>query len=182
MSKTKTDSKKDSNINLDVTSHLGICAKVCKKYYFILPADVRSYYDLDDMISDVVLHVFKKSALYDASKSKESTWVWHVADNKCKSILGHHTTKQYTAMKTVELTPEMSKRLHVSPRREEEAKNAVERLIQYGSDEVRDFLDKIFNSKCHAIRSVPVYELTSLATLYAVSLPDLLIVLQCFVD
>ncbi len=178
---TKTKARKSLTPQADLAQrHLGIAAKLCLKYYRYLPNDVKSYYDLDDMIADVVLHVFKKSSQYNSSKSKESTWVWHVVDNKCKSILGHFQTKQYTAMQTVELPADISEKLQVGTRRESEAKNAVERMIQYGSDEVRDFLDRIFNAK--PIKLVPAYELQQLAKQYSVSLTDLMIVLHSVVE
>ncbi len=141
--------------------------------------EVFGYYDIEDMVSDVVLHVVQKSDKYDQSKARESTWVWHVAENKCKSILGHHSSKQYTAMKTVDLTVDV-RDTNQSDYRRDQAKNAVERLIEFGSDEVRDFLDRLFNSK--PITSIPVYEIRCLARRYSISFWDLKIVLDSVLE
>ena len=171
--KTKKTREAESNL---VNRHLGIIAKHCGRFWRLLPAETRAFYDVEDMISDVVIHVLRRSQQYDASIAKESTWVWHIAENRCKSIVGHYQTKQYTACKTVELTTEVKDSIHYSTRRESEAKSAVERMIQYGSDEVRDFLDRLFNSK--RITIIPVYELQTLAKQYSVTLTDLMIVLR----
>ncbi len=179
MSKSRSKSKKackETESGLIANRHLGIIARHCSRYWKILPAETRSYYDIEDMIGDVVLHVIKRAHHYDADKAKESTWVWHVAENRCRSIVGHYQTKQYTACQTVELTTEVDDVTHYSTRRENEAKNAVERMIEFGSAEVRDFLDRIFNSR--HITVIPAYELQTLAKQHSVSLTDLMIVLK----
>lgn len=128
----------------------------------MLPVSVRSYYDPEDMIADVAFHVFKKSGLFNPEKARESTWVQHVTDNKCKSILAHHTAQRYSACETVELTSEVWSGVRApSTLALREAKSAVERVIQFGSDEVREFLDLLFNGGL--ITCVPVYALREAA-------------------
>lgn len=149
-SNTKTSSKKSSDI---ATKNLGLVYQRCLYWYKRLPPEVKVYYDLEDMVNDVVLHVFRMRHKYDDSRGKDSTWVWHTADNKCKSILSHHRTRQYSACDTVKIEDNvpntdtsLSTRLTAPDTMEQrEALNAVEKVIEASSDAARDLLEQIFS-------------------------------------
>ena len=117
-------------------------------YHKFLPLSTRRYYEMDDMISEVVLRLLAKSKLFDATKAKEITWVWCVVDNQCKSILDRYCkSKSAAACLTVEMTPEiemvLESKIHVST----ESKAAVERVISVATDRALDLLDDILNGK-----------------------------------
>jgi len=101
------------------------------------------------MISEVVLHVYRNRGCYNPQRAKESTWVWHVADNKCKVILSHYRKMKYEACSTIEITNEMSVYL-TSPKttlERREAIDTIERVIELGSEAARDLLEKIFTGR-----------------------------------
>jgi DNA-directed RNA polymerase specialized sigma24 family protein len=129
--------------------HLGLIAQRVLHYWWMLPARVRAWYDADDMVAEVVLHVFRVSSRHDSARAKESTWVWWVATNKCKSILSHHQTLQYAACVEEELTEETAENFSsfedVDRQRLFAACNAVERTIEAGPVGVRELLDRILN-------------------------------------
>ena len=77
--------------------HLGIIVKRCMHWYRRLPKRVQAFYDVEDMIGDVVLHVITYAApRYKRDMAAGSTYVWHVTDNKCKMILTHYARIKYT--------------------------------------------------------------------------------------
>ena len=82
------------------------------------------------MIGEVVLHVHKVAIKFDPDKAKESTWVYRVADNRCKGIVSHHRLQRYELAETVELTPELEVRLRTASTLERrEAVAAVEGVL-----------------------------------------------------
>lgn len=124
-------------------NHLGIIVGRVSYWWKYLPQRTRAFYDRDDMISEVVAHVYARRGKYSSSRAGESTFVFRVSENKCRSILSHYASQQYTARGTIDLTPEVAR--HVSrPADEaerEEALNALERVIEYGSDAALDLLE-----------------------------------------
>ena len=170
--------------------HLGIIAQRAHVYWRRLPAGARNYYDIDDMIADVVLHIWKRASSYNPKRAQESTWVWRVADNRCKEICAHYLSQKYTACGESDLlidlleTRETSQE-HCIPHRGilpanrdagrlREACEAVERMIEFGSDAVQDLLEQIL---CGHLRSRPspdtVVELKACAKKHSVRLRDL---------
>lgn len=122
--------------------HLGIIAERCKRHWASLPPRVRASYDMEDMLGDAVAHVLTVQHKHDPKRAKESTFVFHVADNKCKSILAKYSSKKVTPpgelldledLSAIE-DPDAEARL-------QEAKNAVERVIERGSDRVCDVVE-----------------------------------------
>lgn len=129
--------------------HLGIIAQRSIYWHRNLPSHVKNSYDVEDMISDVVIHVIKRAHRHNITRGKESTFVWHTADNYCMSILTHYKTKQYTACGTVELTPELMRSKAISHLASDEdrfchALNAVERVIEFASDQLLNLIEQIF--------------------------------------
>jgi DNA-directed RNA polymerase specialized sigma24 family protein len=151
--------------------HLGIIAQRVFVYWKLLPESVRSYYDADDMIGDVVLQVWRVSPRYDPKRAKESTWIWHVANNQCRSILARYRLQKYATIQAADLmtaVTEKASSAHASHSaingnpatvegvRLREAYDAVERVIQSGSAALRDFLQQVFHQK---LRRKPPHEI-----------------------
>lgn len=163
--KTRNGKIVKQNVDL-VTRHLGIIASRVIYWYRILPNSAKLSYDVEDMISDVVLHVIKRAHLHNIARGKESTFVWHTADNRCKSIISHYKTKQFSACATVELTPELYRQIVgceanqdkeiceptiepiPNPDSEQDqfylSLNAVERVIELASDQLLNLIEQIF--------------------------------------
>ncbi len=160
---------------------------------------MRSYYDADDMISDVVMHVLAQSPKHDATRGKESTFVWWTADNKCKCILKFYQ-KQIRAgapvqvedeygnvftrgsCVTVELSPTMTRTLTCEDEGPEfvRALNAIERVIEFSSDAVCDLLEKLLTGTLtrREISTDLIGELRTTATQHGATLDDFMRVLH----
>jgi hypothetical protein len=96
------------------------------------------------MVSEVALHVIRVSRKFDPAVAKESTFVYHVADNKCKVILHRYQTQSRAACDTVTLTDLLSRHLSADDNlRVREAADAVERVIEESPDAVRELLEMI---------------------------------------
>ena len=138
------------------------------------------------MIQDVVLHVFQVNQKYDAAKAKESTWIQHITDNKCLSILSYYQTQYRASCETISLDASITTdsdqtvlskyddanrwRQSQSTQEIREAKEAVEKVIELGSDSVRDFLEKLLSGGL--IEEVPAYSLQALAKRCSATLKD----------
>jgi hypothetical protein len=139
--------------------HMGIIAQRCRYWWVRMPPRVRVWYELDDMIGDVVLHVFSVSHKYDPSVAKDSTFVYHVADNYCLKLLGWHQRQQrgwiQTVMESGEIgyssvetsMPEgVQERCHdtVNPSKWEisETRHAIESVIANASTAALDLIDQ----------------------------------------
>ncbi len=132
-------------------------------------------------MADALLHVHKRSPVYDPALAAESTWVYHVADNYCMGILNHHRARKYTECKTVELTEMVSKRCAAESSIElRESKDAVERVIEAGSDAVREFLHQVLNGG--RITAVPYHELLEAARRAGATFADFNRVYKAVVD
>jgi hypothetical protein len=104
---------------------------------------------VEDFIGEVVVHVVKNSPRYNPGIAKDSTWVWHVAENKCKAILSHYQKMKYVNCETVALSSEMESYI-ASPKanlERREAMNVVERVIEYASDAALELLESILTGR-----------------------------------
>ena len=172
--------KASAKENTDIaTRNLGLICGRCIYYHRRLPGSVKTFYDVEDMISEIVMHVWRVREKYDSTKARESTWLRHVTDNRCRSILSSYSEKnpitgEWEVRKkfnTSVLSDEVVNYLPVPYRGElHEAKSAVERVIEFGSDSVIDFLDKVFNGGL--ITEVPAYELRQTAKRCGARLKD----------
>lgn len=134
------------------TRHLGIIASCCITHWKRFPLDVKTFYDLEDMISDVVLHVVKVAEKYDARKAKESTWVHHVSSNYCKTLVSMRKVKRFSACQTVELTPAQELSLKALSMEEvDRAIDAVEAFISIASDGALDLLEQVLEGRLFEI-------------------------------
>jgi hypothetical protein len=152
--------------------NLGIIASRVLYYHRRLPQHVRVAYDVEDMIQEVVLHVVSvtgKMALelqkdgtianvfmgssFDAGRARDTTWTWHVANNRCKAIMLRYNLKRNTA-DVVSLTSEVEQRLKANSVVElREARSAVERVIEVASDGAAELLSQIFEGNAPALPS-----------------------------
>lgn len=119
--------------------HLRLIAYFAIRNWRRLPACVKSYYDADDMIADVVLHVVRVSSRYDPSVARETTWVGNVAQNRSRYLVDRYSAKMrvadVVALDFINDLEEPFARRHL-----QDSRDAVERVIQYGSDGVRSLL------------------------------------------
>lgn len=178
--------------------HLGIITQRVIHWHRCLPQSVRSHYDIEDMVADVVMHVIAQSSKHDATRGKESTFVWWTADNKCKCIL-KFWQKQMRAgapveveengivykrgsCATVELTDVVARKLACAGDGTEfvRALNAVERVIAHSSDSVLDVIE-ILLSGTLGRRELPIElidEVRSATAKHGATMNDFLLVLQ----
>lgn len=135
--------------------NLGIIAERALHYWQRLPASVKIFYEADDMISDVVLHVYRKARLYDADRAKPSTFVYNVASRRCQDILAHYWAPKRGAAVTVPLEESWAAEAaekaliadYVAANRNDElnSRDVIEHIIQRSPDFVRRFLAELFS-------------------------------------
>lgn len=130
--------------------HLGIIAARVLHYWWLLPPRVRAYFDAEDMISEVVLQVVKSSGKFDPLRSRETTFVWWVANNHCLTLLHKLSSIRYQIEEVLE-EGELSFAHPASGLRLQEALAGVERILQelaYSSDsDLGEYLDRLFSGK-----------------------------------
>ena len=181
-----------------VQRQMGRIIKYCVFYYKFLPSSVKNYYDLDDMINEVVLHVYTQSYKFKRELAQESTFVCHTVINKCKTLLEKYSRNKRFG-DTTEITEIVINGNHTkfSNRENEYIKHsfdAVERVIEYGSDGVLELLSSILNSSIFLVRidrGIPVMrcgryrvpvtlvsELRHLAETHAATLDDFVRVMR----
>jgi len=130
-----------------------VISQRCLKYWKHLPISARAYYDLDDMIAEVVLHVVSRASKYNAAKAKEVTWVYWVADNYCKLLLTRYGARKLTDCTTTTLsdpeTGQLRRTLQSTDNttRIREAVDAIERVIDCGSDAVCDLMEILLEGR-----------------------------------
>lgn len=133
------DNDNPLDLNKLVVDNLGIIAGRALYWWKRLPLSVKQGYDPEDMISEVALHVIKAAGHYRSDKALPSTFVYHVADNKAQLIMSHYRT----AKRCADLVP-LDKLLNLSAAdsttRLRESRSAVERVIQYASPGLRNWL------------------------------------------
>ena len=122
--------------------NLGIISQRALWWYRYLPQSVRNFYDAEDMIAEVVLHVVSNASKY-LPKCKESTWVWWVAERRCLSILSHYNRKKINVF-TVELDDKTLPST-ASIERRRMALDAVERVLEYSSDRVLNLIEQLLD-------------------------------------
>lgn len=121
-----------------ILDNLGIIAKLSLQYWRSLPISVASYFTVDDLISETVLHVVQVSKSFNDQRGKSSTFVWWAAQNHCREVLQRYSTQKRQAITcsidSLQIArPDNHVRVLI-------AKDAVERIIEFASDDVRRFL------------------------------------------
>ena len=121
-----------------------------------------------------MLRVVRFAHKFNPARAKDSTFVWHLADNCCRGLLSHYQTQQYSACETLSIEPEMEERLSIPSQLELSSSfNVVEKVIEMGSDAVCDLLDQIFSKGVQERPSrAAVEELRSLAQRCGATLED----------
>ena len=178
--------------------HIGIITTRVLHWHRCLPPSVRSHYDVEDMVADVAMHVLAQSPKHDASRGRESTFVWWTADNKCKCIL-KHWQKQMRAGAPVEveedgvvyrrgscftvgLTDVVARTLPCDDQSPDfvRALDAVERVIEYASDAACDVLESLLSGTLgqRGVAPETVDELRTVAARHGATMNDFLRVLH----
>ena len=174
------DSKETADI---AVRNLGIIAGRVFYYYRFLPQNTRNGYDSEDMIADVVTHIVRRSSKYRAEIARESTWVRRVTDRYCIELLQHHSRKMFTAITNVELSDELQIPTP-SFERQSSAFNAVERVIEFGSDGVLDVIEFLLSGrmknagKPKELPPATLQEFRTVARRCSASIEDFQLVLQ----
>lgn len=121
-----------------ISDNLGIIAKLALQHWRLLPISVASYFTVDDLIGETVLHVVQVSKFYNNQRGKSSTFVWWAAKNHCREVLQRYSTQKRQAVTCPIDNLQIAKpdgQIRVLM-----AKDAVERVIEFASDDVRRFL------------------------------------------
>jgi hypothetical protein len=174
--------------------HLGIITKVCYKYWRLLPAHVHGHLDLETMIMDTIGVVTRDGArYYNATKAKESTFVYLMAESYGRNVLTRYKLGKRAANGMLQLdqpapgeeTPVYSRkdRRHLSLDPVEaywlDSKKALECLLLFASEELRAALDAFFNTRKFSVfREGHLTELRSLAVSHGVTREDFAAALQ----
>jgi len=132
------------------------------------------YYDPDDLIGDISLKVFAQAqkGKYDPAKGKSTTWVHHVADNYCLSLLTHYKTQSRSACTTIRIhfptaTEPIDKSSDVNAKQLaaidetpqlRASRNAVEKVLQYSDHRLRDLFSLMFAGKLRWEPASPIVE------------------------
>jgi hypothetical protein len=80
--------------------HLGIITERCSYWWKKLPPYIKFHYDLEDMIGEAVVQICRNSRVYNSEITKESTWIWHVANNFGAGKVSHFYVKRYAGRNT----------------------------------------------------------------------------------
>jgi DNA-directed RNA polymerase specialized sigma24 family protein len=131
-----------------------ILIKLALRYWKQLPPHVKCSYDLEDMLSDMVLYVIKRSEKYSSGRGAPSTFTWTVAENYCRTLLKRETwQKRATEGMSYIDAPLLD---GLSPRLLSEesyqcklnaSRKAVEMMIRFASDELREALSDLLTAK-----------------------------------
>jgi DNA-directed RNA polymerase specialized sigma24 family protein len=134
---------------------------------------VKASYDIEDMIGDVVLRIWRQRLKYNPKRARESTWVTMTARGECLNILYKSQRLKYQACTTVELTADLERTVPGnSTQRTAIAKDAVERVIEFSSDAVLNFLQQLFSGTVTQVPTYVVEELKSTCKRCGASLED----------
>ena len=164
----------------DATDHFGIIAKLSFRYWKLLPPHVRSFFDVEDMISEVTLQVVIASQKYSPRRGRPSTFVHNVAENHCHTIVGKHKLKKRLATEVIPLEL-LGPRL-VSPSEAllwRESRMAVEKILADASFNLRNALEAFLSVRqIKRIHRCDIEELKLLVRKHGVTYQNLHFVLN----
>jgi len=141
------------------------------RWYGLLPASVKAFYEHGDMVNDVILHLRQKQRHYDASKKvKMCTWVFYVAHNHCRDIVVKHQRQKRNGI-TVEIAdPAVSDQLsQESFLRKRQAVSVIERAIELGSDGCKDLIEALLSGQFEHKCDLPAHAKAAIAELQAIA-------------
>jgi hypothetical protein len=165
--------------NSIATDNLGIIAGRALHYWRCLPMGVKCWYEPEDMIAELVTEVLRAAPRYDATRALPSTFVYRVADSKAQIILQHYHCAKYTG---VEIPVEEQPNLKTADNavRLRESRNAVERVIQYASPKLRNWLTGWLTQSNTSRRPAPTVtdELLQLSKQHGVNYRDFQLVFR----
>jgi hypothetical protein len=145
--------------------HLGIITTHVHRWYRFIPLNVRAFYEPEDMVADVVLHVHSQMLQYKFEKAKGTTWVYQVAHNCCRDIVQRYQRQMRNAA-TVEIDEPAARNLsQESFLRQREAFSAVERVIERSSDAAKDLIECLLSGDFQRKCDIPKYACKAIAEL-----------------
>jgi len=145
----------------EASDYIGIITKLSLRYWRKLPPHVQSFFDAEDMVSEVVLSVLVASQRYDPARAAPSTFVHCVAENHCRTLVSKHELKKRFSSEIVSFddlqrwsrpTNQVRKDIHNWSRPDRgiqcaESRMAMERLIADASENLRRALWSFFTSR-----------------------------------
>lgn len=137
--------------SISIEQYLGIVGKVVCQFWHKLPPAVRTWYDIDDMVSDCVIQVLRVKSKYSPSRGCVSTFIYTVARNHCKQIIESHMQHKRQAVLLYLDADVMFHNLLPArtalPDQRMRAKETFELLLSRGSDDLRQTLSLIMEGK-----------------------------------
>lgn len=133
--------------------HLGIIAKHVYNWYRYIPMNVRAFYEPEDMVADVALHVHSIMLRYQPDKAREVTWVYRVAHNACRDIVQRYQRRMRNAVTVdIETAVNLSQESFL---RRREAIGAVEQVIAFSSEAAQELIACILSGEYHRKIDLP---------------------------
>ncbi len=135
-----------------VRENFGVIVKLALRHWQSLPPSATVFLSVEDMIGEVIAHVVQVYKRYDPERSRPDTFVWHVADNYCKTLVQRYRNqKRFAPTISVELVQigSTSDRVRLLT-----AKDVVERVIEFSSTDTRRFLHYLLQNSGRRCKSV----------------------------
>lgn len=175
--------------------HAGVIVKLANKYWWKLPPHVRVSYDVEDMISELTVHLLKREVYFQRSRGATSTFAWTVVENFCWVIIKRETWQKRFTNGTVSLDiPRDEQSVEVldalasldQQQKLRESKKAVEQMIRFASDELREALSDLLTAHHYRLhrycrREELQHEVQKIAKTHNVSIDDFRTVLSSLV-
>lgn len=168
---------KDNEDGKMIQDHMGIICKLALQYWPCLPTNAKVAFDLEDMIEDIVLQLLKALPKYSPERGKQSTFVWSVARGHCIYLMSHFNCKSRNTIIT-SIDVEEARNLSTQEQPGYASREAVERVIEHSSDDLRRVLELLFNGNLGGIDGPLVEEFRSVAKKHNACYNDFLFVLQ----
>jgi hypothetical protein len=158
----------------------GLVWKFARKYWPRLPTSTQSFYDLDDMVGDLNVHViWALRERYDPARgTQQTTFLYWCLQNYCRSFVSSCYAQKRVGfpVEATEVFPTL-----VCPdmeRRRVEVVAAMERLLEDASDELRyTFSDWLWEGS-RSISTACAEEMRRLCRCHSVDVQDLRLVLS----
>jgi DNA-directed RNA polymerase specialized sigma24 family protein len=169
------DKTPDNNNQIKVQDHIGIVYKLALKYWPHLPANAKVAFGVEDMINDVVLQLLRVLPKYSPERGRQSTFVWTVAQQHCIYLISYYNCR---SRNTILAPIEEVKYLSEPERLSYASREAVERVIEYCSDDLRRALELLFTGRLGGLSEPLKEELREIAKKHKVYCSDFLFALR----
>jgi len=140
------------------------------RWYRFIPMCIKSFYDYEDMVNDVILHLRRRQHCYSPEKAQLSTWVYQVSHHYCRDIVQRYQRAKRNAEMVEIDDPETPFQIgQESFLRQRQAFNAVERVIEFGSDAVKDLVEALLSGQATRERDLPEHAREAIGELQKVA-------------